>query len=121
MYIKELSDNDFKKYINYDSNCITQVISFVPDNIMLAQACEIFFYYIKSLKNLKIKSPPIFFLSILYGSSNIQNILDQISKSPKKVLVHCCANEKYNSIKITSKEIRLKLSKIAIASLDSLL
>ena len=121
MHVKELYDEDFRKYINYDLKCITQVTDFIPDNIMLAQACEIFYYYIKSSRNLKIKSPLMFFLSLLYGSSNIKDILNQITKSPRKFLVCCCADEKYITTKITSKETRLKLSRVAITSLDSLL
>lgn len=121
MYVKELYEDDFKKYISFDSKCITQVVDFIPDDIMLAQVCEIFYYYINSSKNLKIKSPSMFFLSLLYSSSNIKDILDQITKSSRKILVHCCENEIYNNTKITSKETRLKLSKVAINSLDSLL
>ena len=121
MFVKEVSDEDFKKYISYDGNCITQVIDFIPDNILLAQVCEIFNYFLKSSRNLKIKSPPIFFLFLLYNSQNIKDILDRISQSPKKFIIRCCADEKYDSVRITSKELRLKLSKSAIASLDSLL
>mgnify|MGYP001772545745 CR=1 FL=1 len=121
MYVKELHEDDFKKYINYDSKCITQITNFIPDNIILAQVCEIFHYYINSAKNIKMKSPSIFFLSLLYGSSNIKDILNQITESPRKFLVQCCADEKYSNAKITSKEMRLKLSKVAISSLDSLL
>jgi len=121
MYIGEVLDVDFKKYISYDGNCITQIIDFIPDNILLAQVCEIFHYFLKSSRDLKIKSPPIFFLSLLYNSPNIKNILERISQSPKKIIVRCCADEKYDNVRITSKEIRLKLSKSAIASLDSLL
>lgn len=115
------STDDFKKYIKFDGNCISQVISFIPSSLILAQVCEIFFHYVSTSKKLRIKSPSLFFLSILYNNTNIKEILDQINLSPNKYVIHCCDNENYPKVNITNNEIRLELSQNAINSLDSLL
>lgn len=122
MEISELLPDidDIKKYIGLNENCIVQIIDFIPKDILASYACEVFFYYLdKGYKN-RIKSPEIFFLTLLYGSLNINKILNKIKNSQKKYIIKCCRNEKNNYKKI-NKETRIQLSNIAINSLETLI
>ncbi|BFH73354.1 hypothetical protein SJAV_12980 [Sulfurisphaera javensis] len=121
MEITELQDIEVKKYIKFDGECITQIIDFKPELAIVNQACEIFNYFMNKGYKTRVKSPEILFLSLLYGSLNIKDILNKISTSQTKYMIKCCKNDLLTSVSNLDKELRVKLSSIAINSLDTLI
>lgn len=112
---------DFRKYIKFEDNCISQIIDYIPDKTIIYQACEILFYIIERGYKQRFRSKEIFFLSLLYNSTNIKEIINRISKSDKKYNIICCKTDNLEMVKNIDREIRLKLSENAINSMDSLL
>lgn len=121
MNLLELNPSeDIKKYIKFEGKCISQVIDFIPDEIIFNQVCEIFSYIIKKGYKTRFKSPEILFLTLLYNSNNIKEIIDKIQKSNKKYVLTCCISEEFKEFEINSYTLRERMSSIAINSLDRL-
>ena len=118
--IKIVKSLDFKKLINYDGKCVSQVLPYMPSEVEIEYSCEMFNYLITKSK--KIKSPILLFLLLLTHEKNISDALARVNKEIERAdslyqIVCCKDNEKSRYFKLT-KEERLSLSKTAIYSLD---
>ncbi|AWR97240.1 hypothetical protein DFR86_06490 [Acidianus sulfidivorans JP7] len=115
--IQEINFNeDLKKQIRFDKNCISQIVKRLPYESIIRQACYIFF---RTYTRSKIRDPTLYFLSLLYSNSQINKILEynKLKDGEHGYFVICC-NDGLNrsNITITSNDERLMLTRNAINS-----
>ncbi len=107
-----------KNIIRFDGNCVTQIIRDIPPMSVINQACYIFFTtYTKS----RIKDPEIYFLTLLYSTSQISDALTHVKFNEGDVcyVIRCCKNDinKFERIQIRDNNERIALTANAINSL----
>ncbi|MEM0068213.1 MAG: hypothetical protein QW550_00180 [Saccharolobus sp.] len=121
MIVQTLKINfaNFKDLIKYDNNCVTQVLSILPEESILRQACYLFF---NQDKHIKIKNPNILFLVLLSPFEQIKDAINFINDSNIRkdtlYLIKCC-NEDHSSFSkysIHDNKERLVLTKNALLS-----
>jgi hypothetical protein len=109
---------DKKNIIRFDGKCVIQVIKDIPPKSVINQACYIFFKtYIKS----RIKEPEIYFLTLLYSTSQIANALAHVKFKEGDIVyvIKCCEKDinNFEQIQIKDNSERIALSTNAINSL----
>ncbi|BCU70585.1 hypothetical protein [Stygiolobus caldivivus] len=120
------SSIDFKSLIGYDGKCVSQVLSYIPPDIEIIHACELFHYLLTKDKiNKKFKSPSLLFLLLLTHEKNIKDATSRARLENEKAealyQIVCCNNDQDNLIlyqKGLTNEDRIALSKNAIHSME---
>ncbi len=106
---------DISSLCSYNAESVTQVLGFVPENVVLEQACFIFFRVIDSEKMLRIKNKSMIFLMLLTSSSQIKDALDssRVKIPGENYLIRCikCGIEKFEKKDLSiSREQRMRLT-----------
>ncbi|BDC19278.1 hypothetical protein HS5_21680 [Acidianus sp. HS-5] len=107
-----------KNSIRFDGDCIIQIIRDIPPRSVINQACYIFFRtYTKS----RIKDPKIYFLTLLYSTSQITDALARVKFNEGDIgyIIKCCKKDvnQFERIQIKDNNERIALSANAINSL----
>jgi hypothetical protein len=117
------SVNDVKSLVKYENDCVSQILPYLPSDIELEQACEVFMYLLsKDEIKKRFKSLPLLFLLLLTHDRNINEAISKVKSENEKVEVVyqiiCCKDRENKEFKIRSREDRIKLSINAIHSME---
>ncbi|BBG24459.1 hypothetical protein [Sulfuracidifex tepidarius] len=75
----------------YDGKNVSQVLGYLPSDIILAQSCYIFFRSIQYLNRMRVRSPEMFFLMLLTSSPQIKDAISssKINIPGENYLIKC--------------------------------
>ena len=111
-------DSEKKSMIGFDGKCVIQIIKDLLPKSIINQACYIFF---RTYSKSRIKDPEIYFLTLLYSTSQITDALSHVkfTEGESVYIIQCCEGEVSHAERIQIKDNteRIALSANAINSL----
>ncbi|BBD71614.1 hypothetical protein HS1genome_0003 [Sulfodiicoccus acidiphilus] len=100
--------------IGFDGECVTQIVSELPEEVLLRQACYLLFKRIEQGTTL-LRRPELEFLLLLSGEKEIRRAKERLGVRKEGYLVTCCKDELYSrEVKIENRVTRIALSRNAL-------
>lgn len=107
---------------SYDGKTVSQVLGYLPSDIILRQACYIFFRLVQNLNRMRVRSPEMVFLMLLTSSSQIKDAISssKVNIPGENYLIKCdsCMLDNYQkeaSSLTRDDRMRLTLNSITFA------
>ncbi|WP_048100096.1 hypothetical protein [Candidatus Acidianus copahuensis] len=110
--------DSLKSSLLFDGKCVTQAVGFKPTEVILRQACFLFFKNF-SRSNRKIRSPTILFLTLILGTDQVSEALrkTELVSNKTSYIVKCClCDREMGKVRIQNDNERLVLTANALAS-----